>query len=169
MLLKLGEKTAMRGRKPVPTAIKNLRGTYREDRAVSNEAEFSIPKRMPSPPDEMNEDGKALWRSLGKRLLDAGLFTDADQVALELLCVAYGRMKEANRMVARTGTVHMSSNGNYYQNPYLSVANRSWEQVKKMLAEFGLTPAERTRVLAAINENEEEDDLVQILFGGLSE
>ena len=156
----------MKGRKPVPTAIKQLRGTFREDRAVSNEAEFDIPQRMPSPPEELNPDGEALWRSLGKRLLDRGLFTHGDYVALELLCVAYGRMKEANRMVAKTGTVHLSKNGNYFQNPYLGVANRAWDQVKSMLAEFGLTPAERTRVLAAIRENEKEESLAELLFGG---
>jgi P27 family predicted phage terminase small subunit len=58
--------------------------------------------------------------------------------------------------------------GGIYQNPYLHVANKAWDQVNKLLAQFGLTPAERTRVLAAIQDNE-EDDLLTQLFDKVSD
>ncbi len=156
----------MRGRKPVPTVLKQERGTYRADRTVSNEAQFPVNDRMPSPPDTLNEYGQQVWRAYGKMLLDAGLLTKGDYIALELLCQAYGRWIEAEKQVAKHGTVLKSkTSGNLFQNPYLSVANRAWEQVKKMLAEFGLTPAERTRVAAMLQD--EEQDLASILFSGL--
>lgn len=35
-----------------------------------------------------------------------------------------------------------------YQNPWLAVANRAWEQLRKVEAEFGMTPSSRSRVTA---------------------
>jgi P27 family predicted phage terminase small subunit len=119
---------------------------------------------MLSPPDGLRADGEHLWRTLGKLLLDAGLLTDGDTLALEMLCTAYARMQRANRKVIETGgeVVKSETSGGLYQNPWLHVANRAWEQCKSMLGQFGLTPSERTRVMAAIEE--EEDDLAQLLF-----
>jgi P27 family predicted phage terminase small subunit len=114
------------------------------------------------PPKDLPEEGQTLWRSMGKLLLDAGLLTHGDVIALEMLCLSYARMKKANREVLVEGEVLVSDNGGYYQNPWLSIANRAWEQVKGMLGEFGLTPAERTRVMAAIEQD--EDDLADLLF-----
>lgn len=155
----------MRGRKPVPTELKKQRGTDRPDRGVDNEAQFPIPSRMYSPPENLNEWGEKAWRYYGKLLLDAGLFTDADRMAMELLCQSYGRWIEAERNVALTGTVLTSDRGNFYTNPYLHVANKAWDQIKRMLAEFGLTPAERTRVAALAGDKEE--DLATLLFSGI--
>lgn len=152
----------MKGRKPVPTALKELRGTARADRVLKNEAQFPIPGRMLSPPEHLGADGEFLWRHLGKLLLDAGLMSYGDTLALELMCIAYDRMTRANRKVKIDGEVMVSDKGNYYQNPWLSIANKAWDQVKSMLAEFGLTPAERTRVMAAVEDD--EDDLATLLF-----
>ena len=153
----------MRGRKPVPTAIKQVRGTTRADRGVKNEARFPVPSRMPPAPDTLNEWGKKAWSYYGRLLLDAGLLTEGDRIALELLCQVYGRWVEAEVQVAKSGTILTSKrSGNLFQNPYLAVANRSWDQVRAMLSEFGLTPAERTRVQAIAGK--EEDDLASVLF-----
>ena len=124
---------------------------------------------MPSPPKDLTPEGEELWRNLGKMLLDVGLFTAGDAIALEMLCISYGRMKQANRKVVETGTVLKSTEtGGIYQNPYLHVANKAWDQVNKLLSQFGLTPAERTRVLAAIQDND-EDDLLTQLFDKVSD
>lgn len=158
----------MPGPKPKPTVLKKLHGTYRADRCVDNEATFPTPIRMPSPPEGLNEDGAKLWRSLGKLLLDAGLYTSGDQIALELLCLAYGRMKEANRRIEEEGMVLRSVTGGFYQNPFLSIVTRSMDQVVKLLAEFGLTPAERTRVLSAV-KSDREPDLAELLFSEVND
>jgi len=152
----------MPGPKPKPSVLKKLQGTYRADRVVPNEARFDVPIRMPSPPEELSEDGAKLWRSVGKMLLHAGLYTAGDFIALELMCMAYGRMKEAERLMADE-MVLKSAQGGYYQSPYLSIVNRSWEMVRSMLAEFGMTPAERTRVMST-GDNHREVDLADQLF-----
>lgn len=155
----------MKGAKPVPTAIKEMRGTVRADRGVKNEAKPPIPKTLPPPPKKMNYWATKVWKEYGRLLLDAGLFTDLDGIAFEMFCRAYGRWIEAERAVAEDGAILISTGGNPYQNPHLGVANRAWDQLKRMLSEFGLTPAERTRVASLMAED--EDDLASFLFGGL--
>jgi len=154
----------MAGRKPVPTAIKELRGTARADRVLRNEVQFPVPGRMLRVPSGLTKDGESLWYELGRLLLDAGLFTYGDRIALEMLCMAYGRMKEANfNMETTGGAILESDKGNLYQNPWSFVMNKAWDQVKHMLSEFGLTPAERTRVSALVAK-EQEDSLASELF-----
>jgi P27 family predicted phage terminase small subunit len=74
---------------------------------------------------------------------------------------------EAEKMVAKTGEVLVAKgSGNFYQNPYFHVANKAWDQLRAMLGQFGLSPAERSRVRAlAVNEN--EPSLAEVLFQGL--
>lgn len=152
------------GRKPIPTAIKELKGTARADRVLKNEAQFPIPERMLRVPDGLNHYGEDLWRELGKLLLDAGLFSYGDKIALEMLCQVYGRLKYATeKMQSEGGEVLEGASGNLYQSPWLNIVNRSWDQLRSMLSEFGLTPAERTRVSAMV-ENKEEDSLAAALF-----
>lgn len=143
------------GPKPKPTAIKELAGNPGNRPLNSNEPQFRRPGRTPSPPDFLNDEAKGIWLELGKRLLDAGLFTVVDQHALGMFCAACARWREAERKLQESGAVLVSKDsGNLYQNPYLHVANRAWEQMRKMFGEFGLTPAERSRLEVTVNESE---------------
>jgi len=77
-------------------------------------------------------------------------------------------MKEANRRIEEEGMVLRSVTGGFYQNPFLSIVTRSMDQVVKLLAEFGLTPAERTRVLSAV-KSDREPDLAELLFSEVND
>jgi P27 family predicted phage terminase small subunit len=153
----------MRGRKPTPTAIKDLRGTTRQDRANPSEPQFDVPARTPSPPDWLDEPAAEVWRDLGRMLLNAGLYTVVDKYALAMFCAAAGRWIGAERRLQEEGPIlYSAESGNPYQNPWLHVANKGWDQMNKMLGEFGLTPAERSRVKALVQD--EEPSLADVLF-----
>ena len=153
------------GPKPVPTQLKELRGTAKEE---NSEARFPIPHELPEPPEILDEWGMAAWNHYGNLLLDAGLFTEGDQIALEMLCNAYGRWIQAELDIAKERTVLVSDKtGGKYMNPTLHVANKAWDQIRKILAEFGLTPAERTRVAAL--GSDKKDDLTALLFSGIGD
>lgn len=155
---------------PVPTKIKEMRGTVRADRGVGDkEAQFPVPDKLPNPPTILGRYGKQAWKYYGSLLLDAGLFTDGDKLALELLCKAYDRWIESEMEVAKSGTVLISTTtGGLYHNPHLNIANKSFEQIRSLLKEFGLSPAERTRV-ASLGTNPKDDDLASLLFSGIDE
>lgn len=115
-------------------------------------------------PDYLDRRAAEVWRELGKMLLDAGLFTVVDKYALAMFCAAAGRWMHAEMQMRRLGgplLTHPDS-GNLYHNPWYGVSNKAWEQMRKLFGEFGLTPAERSRLSVAVEE--EELTLAEQLF-----
>ncbi len=159
----------VKGRPPVPTAIKKAKGTYRKDRVVANEAKFVMPKEMPKPPSYLNTFGKKLWKLLGELLLERGLFSEGDALAFEMLCDSYGIWRVAMKDLKVHGLILESEKGYRYVNPANGVKNTAWAQMQKMLGQFGLTPAERTRVMASLSEDKmpKRKELAEMLFEGI--
>lgn len=119
---------------------------------------------MPPVPDHLDEEGAKIWRTLGPRLLRAGLLTEVDVYVLGMFCAAASRWIDAERKLKKLGPVLVShETGNLYQNPYLHVANRAWEQMRKLLGELGLSPAERSRLTSLLAEDEDKS-LAELLF-----
>lgn len=143
----------MKGRRPKPTGAKLLAGNPGKRPLNDAEPHIPMPGRTPSPPDYLNEEAASIWRQLGKLMLNAGLLTMADLHALAMFCAVAARWIEAEKKLAASGLILESKEGGLYQNPYLSVANRAWEQMRKMLSEFGLTPAERSRLRVVATED----------------
>jgi P27 family predicted phage terminase small subunit len=136
-----------KGRKPKPTALKILHGTDQPSRMNPNEPKPSSDKvKMP---DCLSPEAQECWEQVAQHLSDAGVLTNLDIHALTLYCEAYARWKTANDMVVRYGTVIKTKNGNAVQSPYLAIANKGFDQLTKMMSEFGMTPSSRTRVSVA--------------------
>ncbi len=134
-----------RGAKPVPTSIKALRGTLRADRMNPREP---VGDGRPTCPPELSSAARKEWRRISKHLTAMGLLTTVDRAALALYCDAYGRWLEAIAALQEYGVVLKSPNGYPVQSPYVGIANKAGEQVRLLLAEFGMSPASRTRVQA---------------------
>jgi len=94
--------------------------------------------------------------------MDVGLYTDVDYAALAMYCQAWGRWVEAERKVQEQGEILESDRGGLYQNPWLHVANKAWDQMRKVLAEFGFTPSSRSRL--QVEPRDEEPSLAEQLF-----
>jgi P27 family predicted phage terminase small subunit len=158
-----------RGRKPKPTAIKKLSGNPGKRPLNTGEPQFDVPGRMLNAPDFLDEDAQGVWRELGSMLLKAGLFTVVDKYALAMFASAAGRFIRASRKLPETGGEILTSKatGNTYQNPWLHVLNRAWEQMRQMFSDFGLTPAERARL--TVPEHEKEPSLAEQLFALVGE
>jgi len=109
------------------------------------------------------------WKRLAPELYRLGLLTRLDRAALAAYCIACGqleeveqelsRMKKLHREMSRlrkknpgmkmevsNGMVSITSNGNAVMEPLLSVRKQAMEQMHKFLAEFGMTPASRSRI-----------------------
>lgn len=153
----------MRGRKPKPTAMKKLAGNPGKRPLNENEPQPPVPDRIPYVPRHLNDEGKREWRRIVNVLLEMGLYTVVDRAALAMYCQAWGRWVEAERKLDKEREVLTSkATGNMYQNPWLHVANKAWEQMRKILAEFGLTPSSRARL--SVSGGGKEPSLAEILF-----
>lgn len=153
----------MSGPPPKPTALKKLAGNPGKRPLNKHEPRPPAPDRIPYAPRHLNDDAKREWRRMVKLLIALGLYTQVDYAALAMYCHAWGRWIHAERMTEEQGEVLLSTQtGNYYQNPWFQVANKAWDQMLKMLSRFGLSPADRARLVVA--PPEEQDELAE-LFG----
>ena len=145
------------GRKPKASTIVE-RERAREPRPRSEK------RRLPSPPDHVrnNEMALAEWKRMGRILLDTGLLGNGDTSALAAYCIAYARWVDAENHLQPTvdeegtlqkfGVIVKSRYGVLMPSPYLPIANRAMEQMTKLLGEFGMTPASRSRLPQAQQE-----------------
>jgi P27 family predicted phage terminase small subunit len=136
----------MRGRKPIPSAMKELAGNpgHRPLNAHEPRPESAIP----ACPAHLQGEAKKEWRRLTKELAAVNVVSRMDRAALAALCQAWARWVAAEEELKKTGPIVKSPSGFPIQNPYLAVANKSMEPIVKLSAEFGLTPSSRTRISA---------------------
>lgn len=149
-----------RGPAPKPTALKELAG---------NPGKRALNKREPRPhvtiplcPAWLKGEARKEYNRAARILVMLRVLTEADRVTLAAYAHQYGRWLEAEERVSEEGAVLVSDKGNSYLNPWQNVATTALKNMAKLAAEFGMTPASRTRV-ATVGE-EEEKSLAEQLF-----
>jgi len=91
------------------------------------------------------------------------VMTEADRVALAAYAHQYGKWLEAERMVQEQGAVLISDKGGAYINPWQNIANGALKTMRSLMAEFGMTPASRTRISAEPDDSQPKS-LAEQLF-----
>lgn len=134
----------MRGRRPIPTAMKELAGNPGKRRL--NENEPKPPAAAPPCPSHLGNEARKEWRRILKELGPLGMVSKLDRAALAAYCQAWGRWVEAEEQLRKHGPVVKSPSGYPMMNPYLSIANTAMEQIRKYMTEFGMTPSSRSRI-----------------------
>jgi P27 family predicted phage terminase small subunit len=127
-----------------------------------NPGKRALPKNEPTPergipdaPAILSPEARAQWDKVSTILDDANVLTVMDADALAIYCEAYARWVKATDDVHTFGMVIYTPNGYPVQSPWLSIANQAAAQMVKMLVEFGMTPASRSRVTAHGDEGED--------------
>ena len=154
----------MRGRKPIPNAIKRKLGNGRVDsggRRIPDEPQ--PPPGAPPMPRSLDGRAKQAWIMFTSELAAMDLLTRADAAALQILCETWAQLQEAAENLQTTGIVIKWPNGQPGASPYFKTYHDAAKLVKAMLAEFGLTPSSRSRFAMPLKDQEEEDDLVKAL------
>tara|TARA_R100000734_G_C3302247_1_gene92792 strand:- start:296 stop:769 length:474 start_codon:yes stop_codon:yes gene_type:complete len=152
--------------KRLPTELKKQRGTLRKDRM--NENEPKLPSVIPPIPTWLSEDGQKAFSELSNLLHDMSVLTQADELALTLLCDAYSEYKRAKEVVNELGaTMEVTSregNSKSVIRPEVQIANQSFVRVFQLLKEFGLTPSSRAKVNAIENSTNTPDVKIENFF-----
>ena len=156
---------AQRGRKPTPTAIKELEGN--PGKRPLNDAEPKPERKAPPCPKWLEPEAKKEWRRLSKQLEQIGVLTEVDQAAFASYCQAYARWKEAEEFMTQHGTIVKTKSGYWQQVPQVSIAQQNLKIMQSFATEFGLTPACRARIVASGGAAESDDDpMARLLKGG---
>ena len=158
---------ATRGRKPKPTAIKVLEGN--PGKRPLNEHEPVPPQGDISCPDWLEPEAKREWARLAPALEAMGVLTTADLMAFAGYCQAYARWREAEEFISQHGVFFKTPSGYIQQVPQVSIAQQNLRIMQSFCSEFGLTPATRSRIIAA-NSGEgaaaSDDPMEKLLKGG---
>lgn len=148
----------MKGRKPVPTQLRLVKGNPGKRPLSQREAKVALAE--PTPPPFLNDDAKVEWGRVCSTLYRAGLMTELDRAALAAYCQAYGVWAQAERAILKlqaggeiNGLLMKTTNGNVIQHALIGIANKARADVVKFSAEFGMTPSARSRVEAAPPED----------------
>ena len=150
----------MAGRPKKPAAVKELEGNPGH-RPIQEEPQFQAVK-IPKCPTHLKGEARKEWKRVSQELFEAGLLANVDRAALAAYCTVWARWVRAEKELdegknkkldeevdtTRTGLVLETDKGYRYQNPWVSIANKSMEDMKKFMAEFGMTPASRGKVSA---------------------
>jgi P27 family predicted phage terminase small subunit len=152
---------AGRGFAPKPPELKVLEG--RSSRAIDLTGMFRPEVGLPSLPKNLSAEARKAWKRLTPELLRYNLLATVDADSLAMLCRTIGRVEQLERSIharqaelAAKGEdvvdalVGFTPKGMRIQSVTYQILNREMDKLRNLLAEFGLTPAQRARVSTAV-------------------
>jgi P27 family predicted phage terminase small subunit len=114
-----------------------------------NKAEPVPPSGAPEPPMELSPEAQLEWDRICPLLIEMGVCSSVDTAALAAYCECFAQWVSATRMVRKVGAVLKTKAGFPVVSPYVAIASKSLDQMRKFLVEFGMTPSSRSRISAS--------------------
>lgn len=146
----------MAGRKPLPTRVKEVKGTLQKCRI--NPREPKPIGDLSEPPEYMSEGAQTAWR-YAIECAPPHLLKRLDLSVLEVWACAADLYRKAQAGLAKTGLlVKAPSSGVPMQSPYLAIANKQAQIMTKAAIEMGFTPASRSRVTLPVETGDSDLD-----------
>lgn len=137
----------------------------RGHRPLSLDSTFRPEVGAPSAPQWLSKEGRKAWRRLMPELLRYNLVSTLDRDMLGMLCQTIGRCEILERSITARmnglsaeggdvarALVDRTHNGYEMQSAVYQVLSKEQDKAMKLLAEFGLSPAQRARVATAIRQ-----------------
>ena len=155
---------ATRGRKPKPSAMKELEGN--PGKRALNSREPKPEKKAPACPKWLEGEAKKEWRRLAKQMEAIGILTEVDRAAFASYCQAYARWKEAEEWITEHGNIVRTPSGYWQTVPQVSIAQTYLKIMNRIAEQFGLTPSSRSRIVAAEAKSDTDDEMENLLGGG---
>ena len=133
----------MKGRRPLPTALKELNGTLEKSRIKPEIQMTAVSGGMLEAPDFFNEYSIRLWNHLIPELQVMGPIAGADIEMIQIFCNEVGIYIDAAYDVRRNGSTN--DNG---MNPAYKVMQLSNAAALRYGAMIGITQAARQKLIA---------------------
>lgn len=155
----------MRGRKPLPSNVHVLNGNPGK-RPLKDTVEEKFSSEVPEPPTVLEGEALAEWNRVVPQLQEAGILKKIDRTALATYCLCFARWLDAEQKVKEMGCFARTATGYTVINPYFKIIEKSIEQMKSLMSEFGMTPSSRVRIRPG--SPEEGDDALEAFLNGRS-
>ena len=147
----------MRGRKPLPINKRRLEGN-RSKRSLPVEPEI-LPMAASGLPGWFPASAKAFYARYApeiRRIAGAG---ESDEAAMQAMSLTWGLAMDAAKAASRKRTTR-DVNGQMRKNPSLQIWRDSLQLWINLAARFGLTPADRARMMGSREEKEKPSGLL---------
>jgi P27 family predicted phage terminase small subunit len=133
----------MIGRRPVPSALKILRGNPGRRPLNSREPDAPLVTVLPKPPRYLGRIAAAMFRKKGAQLIAVGMLTVLDLEAL----ASYAKWHEI-KLKAST-RLRLDEIGTQANINVLNAFSMASKAIRLIDQEFGLSPASRSRIKVA--------------------
>ena len=152
----------MAGRKPLPIAVKKIKGTLQRCRLNPHEP---IPQgSLGEPPEYMSDIAKEAW-TYAVENAPPGLLSSLDASVLERWANCAGLYREALGKINRSGVAGMiikTPSGILRRSPLMDVIRDLAQEMKGYETEMGFTPASRSRVQVPQDSVDKNDPWAEI-------
>jgi P27 family predicted phage terminase small subunit len=147
-----------KGRKKIPTKIKEMQGTVEKSRTIENEMVVDQVSELPIVPEWLSEIGKSEFKKVTTQLFNLGMLYSVDlklveaysnEISLYLECEM--KLRTINRI-----DEFESSEGIVLRrqaSPLLKIKNDALNNSLKLATQFGLTPVARASIAAPVTSN----------------
>jgi P27 family predicted phage terminase small subunit len=140
-----------RGRKKIPTKIKELQGTIKAERVLDNEMTASLVSKIPAPPTWLSEIGRSEWVKVCLELFNKQMLHQIDLRILEAYCNAISLHIETEIHLRENGRIQEFKNpdGTIKHTqavPHQKIANDALDRALKIATQFGFTPSARSSI-----------------------
>lgn len=137
----------MRGRKPVPSRMHELRGDPgKRHRSREGEPTPDLLVRVPKPPRYLTARAAAVWRETAPELVRMRLMAKIDTGLFAGYCSAAARYQEAEEHLKTEPWTTSTARGGARPNPWIKISDDSLARMQKLASEFGLSPSNRARI-----------------------
>jgi P27 family predicted phage terminase small subunit len=148
-----------KGRKPLPTAIKEMRGTVQPCRVNKNELRPDVLAKLPPVPRWFTKTQRKIYKAKGEQLRGMGVLTTLDIELFVSFCREYGNYIDSSIELEKIPLLASLSEAQGNIVKRVSKVNKeSWERAKSLASEFGFTPSSRAKLIITDDENPENAD-----------
>ena len=145
----------MKGRPPVPTALRILHGN--PSRRPLNEEEPKPETEIPECPDGLDKVGQDEWERITGHLYQLNMVADMDLAVLYGYCHSFEQFIKSATDLKKTGFLVKAPSGYPIVNPLLSINNKAKAMMLKFAQELGLSVVQRTKIKIEGNGKREDE------------
>lgn len=136
----------MAGRKRTPDHLKLVKGTAQKCRMNPN---APVPNAgTASAPNWLSERATEIFDQVSATLLGMGVASPDDMHALSLAASRIEEVEILTAVIEDAGRTYQTEAGLWKARPEVAMRNEAMRHAQSLLAEFGLTPAARSKVSA---------------------
>jgi P27 family predicted phage terminase small subunit len=140
------------GKRPIPDAIKQVKGTLRKCRAIDNIAQPILLQNVPLPPNDFNENERKMWSVICNWLNSVNLLNEVDLYAVIMLCKEMEMYNTAIENIKQFGMITQTKKGAPMLNPYMKIKYKSMQQLNILMGELGMTPVARQKLRSNVED-----------------